>query len=132
MEIIVPAGTRPELATRAIREKHVGEIHIKGPYFCPWNDRDGVDAYGEDLYLATAIFQSERATHVPAELVVANRRHSEALGMSYDEFRGAPMRAIPDDLDEQMAHVKANPEQVRDDLADKDKITKEALDERFG
>ena len=143
VQIIVPPGTSPDTATKAVREtvnkwldtlrdkvylKLLTNVHIKGPYFCPWKEN-----YGDDMYMATAMFRSEKPTKVPRELVVGNRRLSEKADMTYREF-SAPVPALPDDLDEQMENVKRNPEKVRDDLATlaKKADDKEAHDERFG
>lgn len=143
IEVTVPPGTSRENATKAIREKVdkwlatlrskvylnlLTKVHIKGPYFCPWKEN-----YGEDMYVATAMFKSEKPVRVKRELIVGNRRLSEKVGMSYEEFT-APVGALPDDLDEQMANVKKHPEKVLADLTALGKLAddKEAHDERFG
>ena len=80
VEIILPPGTSQENATKAIREtvhkwintlklkvhlKLLTKIHVRGPYFCPWKE-----TYGEDMYVVTAMFRSERVTKVPRALIV--------------------------------------------------------------
>ncbi len=149
IQVIVPQGTSPEAATKAIREKVdrwldwlkddqylklLSKVHVTGPKFCPWTeDKAGRDVFGEDLYFVAALFGSEKPRKVDRAVIVGNRRLSEKVGMSYEEFT-APQKALPDDLDEQMQHVADNPDQVYADLKDKDKKQddKEAHHERFG
>ena len=143
VEIILPPGTSQGNADKAIREtvdkwlgtlrdkvylKLLTEVHIKGPYKCPW-----IEAFGDDMYVATGMFRSEKPTRVPRALIVGNRRLAEKVGMSYGEFV-SPVTAIPDDMDSQMANVEKNPDRVLADLVDMGKKAddKEAHDERFG
>jgi len=132
LQVILPPATKAEVAERAV-QKAVGnwletlgkqhlvlntDVDIEGPYFCPFLENNGEQVYGKDLWLAKAKFRALKPRKVKEDLLVANRRLSEEVGMKYSEFRNAPERAMPDDAQEQLAFVKENADAVYRDLRD--------------
>lgn len=127
VQIILPRGTRRELAESAVRGavlrwlealdrrglRLVSGVKVIGPYSCFELER-----FGDDMYIAKAAFDSDRPRLVREDVVVASRRQAEALGIDYETWRNAQSRALPDDVTDQLTYVTENEDQVYDDLRD--------------
>lgn len=124
-EIILPKGTRLPLAERAIGKAVskwieqldkklnlalVSNVRVEGPYLCPF-----VDKFGEDLWLARARFTSRKPRLVREDVVVANRRLAEDVGISYEEMRKDKPQPMAD-IRRQLNFVAANADRIYDDL----------------
>lgn len=145
-QIVLPPGTRLELAQRAVQEsarkwvealeakQHlelVSDLEISGPHFYPF-----LDHYGDDLWLATGKFRSRRPRLVREDLVVAAwELADEVAGMEYVDAAGqqrsmgavdqsAP--TLPDDAAETLAFVRDNADDVYDELREQERIAEDA------
>lgn len=129
-QIILPRGTRTELARRAVEaavrkwldaldvKQHLElltDIDIEGPTPCPF-----IEQFGEDMWLATGLFRSRKPRLVHEDVVVAGRE----LAGDAKQVEGLPdgVRAMtappsmPDDAKEQLTFVAENEDTVYDDL----------------
>lgn len=121
LRVILPQGTRYELARRAVDSAVVrwveamerrgmrltSDIAIEGPHFCPF-----LKHYGEDMWIAVGRFRAERLHPAREDVILKARELHKRLGVAPPR----ESRALPPDWRDQLAFVKENKDKVYDDL----------------